>query len=437
MTSAPRSLLRSLDAVDAPDQWDDIVRRARDGDGGGALVTPLPVEVPGRSRRPLAVAAVVLVIAALAAALVLRPGGGSERAGNADQIWGHRWQLSRIDAGGGSVTTDLTGPEGPIVLDTRTWGEFQIQPCNNVHGKAALEGDRFVMSEAFSTMAGCIDPLESLIDLDGARVAVDGDRLTMSRSKEPAATYTFIRTDALTPTEAFWGRHWRVTSGADASGGEWKEDPGDGPIIDATRAGRLQIDTCQQVGADASIDGDRIELDGTWETLRMGYCQQRSMDDVIRGIFTHPDATVGVDGERFAVRSSGGVVRGVMTGVPVQGPAALFGHRWAVVAVLERDDPVAVPADYVLTATDRPRSISVPGCPTDYGGGAAVAEDGMVTIVDPIPGAVGSCTSVDPDVLDIAAWFRTFFTAPFEVAVLGERALLRQQGRQVALVRLD
>lgn len=434
-----RDLLRALDAVEPPDQWDDIVARSLADDGHDDLMVPSSTLV--RSRRPLAVAAVVLVVVALAAALALGPGRGSDRAGGPNQIWGHRWQLVRVDAAGGAITTNLTGGEGPVVLDLRTPGEFRIAPCNILHGEAHLEGDRFRITEGFSTAGGCLDPLESLIQLDGARASIDGDQLTMTQAKDPTATYTFIRTDALTPAEEFWGRRWRITSGEDASGEPWKEQPEQGPVIDAIDRGRLEIDTCRRVGADARIEGDpgRLALDGTWKTLRTGSCQGRPMDDVIWGVFTHPDTTVSIDGERFAVRSSGGSIRGVMTGLPSQGPTALFGHRWGVALVLEKAEPIDVPRGYVLTAAEGPLGIEVPGC--EVRGPASIGADDLVTVdIQPVPEQVHCADAVDPRYkggLALGEWFREFFAEPVEVTVIGDRALLHRPGRSVALVRLD
>jgi hypothetical protein len=160
--------LRAIDQVDPPDQWQDILHRAKDGDGqrssGGA---------PSRRHRAalslLATAAVILVVIAAIVVInrddrVRRPTKtGSTTAPRPDTpaaIIGRSYRVGQLtDAG---VDLPLAGLAPPTFTFDGT--KVNINGCNGAGGPAHLDGARLMTASGFHTARGCE---QALMDQDG------------------------------------------------------------------------------------------------------------------------------------------------------------------------------------------------------------------------------------------------------------------------------
>ena len=201
--------LVGLDSVDAPDQWDQIKRRAAEADGSDAYgpdVYGPDVNAGGGSGRPsrhLIAAAVVLVVglAAVAFTVADRSGDGVEVsiAPAADAVFDdpsviveRNWVLTRTVRNAGAMPP----PAGTSPTLHFTASEASWRGCNSGGGAWRLVEGRIVVREWFSTVAGCAgDGGEMLMALDdfmgallgsGAVVEVSGDRLTLTHGASQA-----------------------------------------------------------------------------------------------------------------------------------------------------------------------------------------------------------------------------------------------------------
>jgi heat shock protein HslJ len=323
--------LRSLDAVDAPDQWDDIVTRAADGSTDGLTVAPEPTG--GARPRLLAVAAVLLVVAALAAALVLRP-GDSGRLDDPAAIWGHRWQLVRLDVAGGTVDEQLQTIHGdPVVLDATSEGRLVTEVCNRFTVDADLQGDQLRFDPPGPPAIHCPDELDDLLALlftSSATVEVDGSRLVLRtpeapwhRILEPApdpflppqASYAFVRSDAVPPGDSsgpsdpvpdgFFGHRWAMVQALDD--GVRLAQPRDYEIVAAADPDTFEAPGCDHVHGPASIDADRILTVDVAEPGPLADCyfgKQVNWDEWFRALLAaRPE--IAVTGQRALIAAPG------------------------------------------------------------------------------------------------------------------------------------
>jgi heat shock protein HslJ len=459
-------LIRSLDAVVPPDQWDDIVLRARVPEAGvsGEHGAAVPAGVGDRradrtSRIIVAAAAAVMVVAGLAVGLAVSGRDATPAAGPAMDdpagIWGHSWQLTRIEAGDGVATDELAdGESGPVRLDLRSEGRVSVRACNTFEGALELDGDLLRMGSMTTTAVGCGDPIDTLVStlLDApARVDLRGSTLVLrsipppatdgagAEAKHPLLVATFVRTDALSAAQQFWGQSWRVTSVADRTGTPKVRPSQEAPLIDTTATGRIQLSTCGHPSLRAAIDGDRLVPGGPWADSQPnhGYCLEAPSDDVIRAVFRSQDATVAVKGRAVTVTAHEGVVRAVLA--PTSFASELFGHEWVIVRALDHDEDQRVPGDFHLTARRDPKQVTVPGCLPDVGGPASMDGSTLTVVVLP-PSGRGDCSdALGPNTgwLTLADWFREFFAAPLSVTVIGQRASIEREGMTVVLLRVD
>lgn len=450
MTTDP---LRSLDGIEPPDRWEHIALRAAASGPGALQDAPAPVADGSSGRRPVALAAaMVLVVAALAGALAIRahqPGAPDRAAGQGDpaDIWGHRWQLVRVDVAGGSVTDQLLNSQGdPVVLDASTRGTIAIVPCNQQTADAVIRGGRLRLSGGLTTAMGCGDPLESWIRLDRSRIQVRGDALVLQGHLPPHATYRFVRTDRMPVWQQFWNRSWRVTSTVDRSGTTWKPRAAKGPVLDAQERGRLTLGVCGR--ARARFRDGRLWVSTTWAGMPnlqlCPYGPDRQGPGTVKDVMGGHRSVVEVRGRWLTIRSSAGELRATATSA--NAPAELFGHRWAVVDVSGLGTPDVPRAGFVLTASGEPgrTTVTVPGCATKVGGEAALRR-GVLRIDVAPPNSTARCREAldqrSSGELALAEWFRGFFAQDLSVLVLGQRAMLSADDdppyAEVSLVRLD
>lgn len=135
---------------------------------------------------------------AIAAGSAASRSGDEEVAGDPPSaIWGHRWQLVRVDVGDASINQELTGATGePIVLDATEEGTLSIQVCNQMQMKATLAGDPLEITEATQTAAGCTDVLDQFVRFESVRLQVNGTTLVVEQTAGLGAQSTFERIDA-------------------------------------------------------------------------------------------------------------------------------------------------------------------------------------------------------------------------------------------------
>ena len=454
--------LRSLDAVEPPDQWDDIVARAADATRPGPEAPAS--EGTGRGRVLATLAAAVHVIAGLAVGVAVAGRGGDDRdhtpatgsADDPDGIWGHEWQLTQFDIGGGSVTQELADIAAamPVRLDLRTRGEGALSVCSVIEGPVSLDGDLLQMSSMEALAGGCTDPIDVLMATlveSPARVELRGDTVVLrsipaptTDASVPVASHplpeaTFVRVDALTAEQQLWGQTWQVVGVRDATGDDAEVDPRTAPKIDATERGRLVLSTCRQPALDATVSDDRIEVDGPWKPTGplAEHCVDGPSDDVVRAVLRGQDARIEVDGSDLTVTAHEGVVRARLR--PTSNASELFGHEWAVVRVVDPASDLRVPDGFHVTADRDARTVAAWGCPGDVGGPARI--DGGRLVIDVAPtGGNGSCADAigsNKGWLALSGWFRDLFAAPMDVEVVGQRASIARDGKQVVLVRLD
>lgn len=458
--------LRALDAIDPPDQWDDIVARAAES-GAASGVADAPLRTGGRrSRRALAVAAVLLVVVAIAGALVLtRPHGGEAppvdeppvdwpAKDDPAEIWGHEWQLVEIVAGDAAEREQVHVGDGvPLRLDLSEPGRFSLTACNTWTGEASTSGDLFLPTGGSSTLAACLDPLERLVDLlfsAPSRIDLRGTDLVLTqipdprvdgeapRAVGPQLSFGFTRTDALTFREQFWGRAWQVTALAEPGGTEREVDEEGMAPIGATTVGRIDLPECGNPWA--LFDADTLERQGDWSVWRgscpYGPAGHEADVRLVRAILTDVDGAE-VDDGTVEITSPAGTLRA--RSVPVsteRQPEGLYGDRWVVVAADDGAERVDLPADLVLDARGADQAVTLPACAGVVGGPSELVEEGVSTRlrVERTPeSSRGDCYG---SLARVFPFFDALFAGEPELVIYGNRASLAIAGKQVTLMRI-
>jgi hypothetical protein len=444
----PSRRLRALDSVEPPEQWDRIV-------GLAAERSPALADAPGarttRRTRGLVVAAALLVVVAIAAGLAASRSGDQGVAGDPPSaLWGHRWQLVRVDAGDASIDQELTSAAGePIVLDATVEGTLAIQVCNQMEMKATLDGDQLEIIEEFQTAAGCTDVLDQFVRFESTRVQVDGTTLVVEQTADLGARSTFERIDAgsfLPPL--LWGHRWHVTGGS-INGVELDVEPGSPVVIDARSEGMLVVNTCGGTSAAFALDGKQLTPAGGWQErmVRCAPSPKLLLATEVRDLLSGGVELTFTDGGRLQLTSTTGQVQAEPG--PTSDPWELWGDpfdpfdpstaRWGVVEALEQAEPRDLVDRPVLTATiasEEPyRTVAISAGCASVGGKAEVDEDaGILVPLTPWTYEAQDC----PDAAKSQSrWFEDLLADGPSVVVIGQRARISVPGRSILLIRLD
>jgi hypothetical protein len=380
MTTRPDAV-RALDAVEPPDLWDEVERRAS---GPGALVggdLDAPSSLRRRSgHRWLAAAAAILLMAGVVAALAVGRVGdpADERAGEgrrstptddelSDGLFGHRWRLVRIEVGDGVIDQELVSDDLPIELDASEPGSLTYQLCNIVEaGLAKVVDGRLEIGTQYSTSAGCTDPLSSFVDLMDTSISFDGSQLVLRSSGAVPRTYRFERTDALAADAGIVGNRWRVADLVDATGRELLGPDGDGTIVDLRRPGWVGVEGCAATGRAGEVEGGRIRLDGSGWSSPYDACRPRTSAEAAGLVerILEDSPTVAIVGDRLVVESALGGFTARPS--PQWDRAELFGDavrlgtaRWLVVEASDAAGPIDAAAQVVLRF-DRTGDVGAP-----------------------------------------------------------------------------
>lgn len=159
-----RNRLRSLDRIEVPDRWTDIVDRSRDRDD-----TANPAREKGSNGRWLAGAAVLVALAAFAvvAAIMVRDDAGEKVVAGPDAtvpadgpsaIWDRTFEVTSLVIDGEPRSLNTANGEPPLLLrfgaDAITWTDHCIERIG-----LTLEADRLV--------GGPVDELPAALCADG------------------------------------------------------------------------------------------------------------------------------------------------------------------------------------------------------------------------------------------------------------------------------
>lgn len=457
--------MRALDEIEPPDLWPEVERRASAAPASSPRAVELdalPSVAPRRGRTWLAAAAVVLLVAGVVAGAML--GGGRDGHGGGrgseldrspepseqtdeeltDELFGHRWQLIRVEVGDGVIDQELLSDGAPVVLDASEPGSLTYQLCDIVDaGLVEVTDGRLEIGTQYSTSAGCTDPLNALVDLMDTAISFDGSQLELTSSDAVARTYRFERTDALAADAGVAGNRWRVTDLVDAEGRELLGPDGDGTTVDLRRPGWVGVEGCASTGRPGEVDDGRIRLGGTDWSSPFDACASRTSAeaaDLVERIL-EATPTAGVVGNRLVVESS---VGGFTARPSLEWERAeLFGDavrvgsaRWLVVEASDGAGPIEAAEGVVLrfertgnmaTPTE---ALSIEGC-----GERTISFNGLAfeSGAPPWEDAPAPCTAALDDAIDrLAALISTNPT----FTVGSQRARVEGASGRFLLVRI-
>ncbi|HWJ62113.1 MAG TPA: hypothetical protein VNS19_09080 [Acidimicrobiales bacterium] len=456
--------LRTLDALDPPNQWADILARAAAPAEADVvdLAGPPATSGPGDRRRLLVAAAVVLVVVVLAGAIALR--GRSDRTDRADggdpsQLWGRKWQLVQVDVGGGSITTELVQPNGdPVTLDARERGTLVLgSPCSLITvGDGGRGGVRVVdgrLDVDWGQVGACPDPLQDLLHFDGVGVHASEDRLVLSR---PGVRYEFRPVGSLPPETDIVGRRWMATE-LTANGETVAMPDGEGTVVDLRTEGEVAVEGCGPATRDGTVeDGRFVMTPGRWQERMLDCAWVPAVEHAaaIQEIIGD-GATLQRSGPKLVVRSGRGSFEAVTD--TSSSPWGLFDDwlipstaRWSIVGATDGGVPRPLDGDPHLDVvvdheSQMERAIRVSGCGSFGGEIADLDEEAHTIRYVPFQGGVGM--GCDGDEADQQA-FITRVLAPNadahkgvgrpKVDVVGDRARITgEDGDTLVLVRRD
>lgn len=247
--------MRSLDQVDPPDQWDDILLRAESIDVGD-----LPTATDHSMYRRLLVAAVVLALVGLTGivAFTVRSGNATNsEAVSADQSGTPGHTSTPIDGAPGTVATT---PDGSPVPTTAPGGDSG-DGSGSAHGGTGSDPDGSGGSGQGGTGSGG----------HGTRTTTPmHGGTTSSQPNPPSSTSTPSTSQPVTTTsvplssppggivEGFWGRKWTVTALTDS--GTSRALGGRTLVLDASNEGQVSILVCNRLGGPTSLQGDHLSV---------------------------------------------------------------------------------------------------------------------------------------------------------------------------------
>lgn len=299
-----RDPFRALDAVEPPDQWDDILRRAE-----GEPEIELPgTAVGGRPglRRAL-VAAVVAAILGIAGVVAVSAGsgGGPPQAVNADQ--------------GGPTTTGPQDPTTPDSVVTGPAGGGVTTPQGGSGGESSGGSGGGRGTGRGGSSGGSGNPDGSGGSAGGGSGSGSGASTTTSTTRpgaggststtEPTTTLPEPTTTApaTTTTEpgaggeppaALWGRAWTVTA-LRGSGGARPLGSDRALVLNASD-GRVSILVCNLLAGPASLDGDRLSVSlGAHTATTCG--EPRDGNEAVIEALLSSSPTVSISGGRLTL----------------------------------------------------------------------------------------------------------------------------------------
>ncbi|MCU1351314.1 MAG: hypothetical protein JWM05_523 [Acidimicrobiales bacterium] len=282
-TGMSRDPLRALDALDAPDRWDEIMTRA-------ALPPAAPDASAGAQRRwvrrPALLAAAAVVLVALAGAMVTvaivrdHDDGGRHVTANRgggdpihwtdppSAIWGPLWSVVRVRVDG----KDVRRPDR--LLDAQTPGSLFFTGCHGGGGTVRLVGRTIeavgdwpaAAVACYSTGADPTEPLSQTLLFSSflrqrPTVQVSGRQLRLAT----ADTEIRLVQHGDRPA-AIWGRKWdvyRIVRNGRADVPVTATSGGQLPVLTAAH-GVIILNGCNGSGGPARLDGAEIVPTSDW-----------------------------------------------------------------------------------------------------------------------------------------------------------------------------
>lgn len=270
--SDPSDPRRALDGVAPPDAWDEVVARA----DCPPIAELVPTD-PTRSRRPLLLAASVVLVIGLVGALgvAARDDDQSQHVEASQteldppsEIWGRTWKVTRMSEGSRDRDPSADGQGTPIELDLGRFGLVSYRVCSSGQIGVKLDGSRLGFQGELVTASGCGSPggeqqgwLGSFFRSEPT-VELRGDRLTLRTARASMELEDVTTTD---DPSSMWGREWGLDG--IAVGGELRtvvrRRGGQPYVLDARSEGGLRFEGegCNYISGSGRLDDDYLEGD--------------------------------------------------------------------------------------------------------------------------------------------------------------------------------
>jgi hypothetical protein len=439
--------LRSLDQIEVPDRWADIVDRSRyEGDA----INPGREEA-SRSRWLAGVAVLVaLVSIAAVVAIALRDDAGEEVVAGPDAtlpadgpsaVWDRTFEVTSLVIDGEPRSVGTSYGEPPLLLrfgaDAITWTDHCIERIGlKIKGNRLVGGPVEEQPAALCVDGAHYDIADFLVEdhptielEDGHLVLLAGSNRLEAVDIDPAAT-------APSEQSPLWGQRWKVVAAVDGDGAAvTTEAPGKIIVLDAGFTGRITLETCTSPTGAFRVAGPVLVGEGVLQTKMARCAGPLWVGSLVESILRQRPSII-VDDERLVLRSAAGEIEAVP--VAPDDPSQLFGHTWDVTDIIDNGESLVfshhdrTPDHPILEARLDPMVVVVPGC----AGAGGPAELNVDRLVPTEPWGIPDLLCSPESLMRQDEWFQDFLADGPIVQVHGIGATLRTDDAEVRMIRV-